>query len=60
MAVVTDYRQYPEGAYMTEYGNTCVYRCCGDEYAYDLDMAKRIPLVMVDFQNRLGEVDDYE
>lgn len=58
--IITKYEQYPAGAYETEYGNTCVYRCCGDEYAYDLDMLKKIPLTLVDFQKRVGEVEDYE
>jgi hypothetical protein len=59
MAIITRYNQYPSGAYETDYGNICVFHY-SDDCAYDLDMGKKIPLSMVNWQKRIGDADDFE
>lgn len=49
--------RYPSGVYETEYGNAAVYE--GGSTAYDLDMGESIPIEMVDFTKRIGEIEDY-
>ena len=46
-----------EGVYETVYGNTCVF--LEGEDAEDVDMGEMIPLSMIDWSKRIGEVEDY-
>jgi len=46
------------GVYETIYGNACKYRK-GDETAYDIDSAERIPVEMIDFEKYIGSLSDY-
>jgi hypothetical protein len=45
------------GVYRTEYGNAAVY-IKGNLSCYDLDMAERIPLEMVDFDDYIRDVEE--
>jgi len=44
-----------KGIYLTVYGNACEYK--GGRSAYDIDMAERIPLDMVDFTRYIRPLD---
>ena len=41
------------GIYETIYGNACKYE--GGDFAWDIDMAEKIPVEMVDFEKFLRE-----
>ena len=45
---------YP-GIYETVYGNACKY--IKGDFAYDLDMAEKIPIEMVDFSKYIRKLD---
>ena len=44
------------GVYETIYGNACKYTK-GAKTAYDIDMAERIPVDMVDFSKKIRDVE---
>ena len=50
--------KYKPGIYQTIYGNAAKYT--GGKSAYDLDMAERIPLDMVDFNAWIRKLDPSE
>ena len=48
--------QYKSGIYETVYGNACEYHK-GNKSGYDMDMAERIPIVMINFRKYIRDID---